>query len=153
MTGGDIWLASHGLLQRRATIWLRLARSLLVCSRLSLLNIGRDRRDSRIRMQTAAASEARDDFVVLTSASPSRAQTLLALGVVPAILAVVFCISRPFAGVQLRPIEAFVPIYVTAMFLNGLITAVILFAQFSIVRTRALLVIANGYLFLSLMAI
>jgi hypothetical protein len=78
---------------------------------------------------------------------------LLALGVVPGILAVIFCISRPFAGVQLRPVEAFVPFYVMAMFLNGLITAIILFAQFSILRTRALLVIANGYLFLALMAI
>jgi signal transduction histidine kinase len=104
-------------------------------------------------MQTAATTEAADDFAVLTGESPGPTQTLLALGVAPAILAIVFVISRPFAGVQLRPIEAFVPIYVTAMFLNGLITAVILFAQFSILRTRALLAIANGYLFLGLMTI
>jgi signal transduction histidine kinase len=61
--------------------------------------------------------------------------------------------SRPFASVQLRPIEAFVPFYATAMLLNGLLTAVILFAQFSALRVRALLVIANGYLFLSLMTV
>jgi Membrane-associated sensor, integral membrane domain len=104
-------------------------------------------------MQTTATPRSRDDFAVLTREAPIRRQVLFALGVVPGILAVVFCISRPFAGVQLRPIEALVPFYVTAMFLNGLITAVILFAQFSILRTRAILVIANGYLFLGLMAI
>jgi uncharacterized protein YbjQ (UPF0145 family) len=46
---------------------------------------------------------------------------------VPGISVAVFCISLPFPGVQLRPIESFVPIYVTVMFLNGLTTAVILF--------------------------
>src|SRR5262249_9477508 len=104
-------------------------------------------------MQATATTEARDDLAVLTGESPGRTQMLLALGVVPEIVAVLFFISVPFAGVQLCPIEAFVPFYVMAMFLNGLITAIILFAQFSILRTRALLVIGNGYLFLALMAI
>jgi hypothetical protein len=75
------------------------------------------------------------------------------LVVIPGLLVVVFCVARPLAGVQLPTIDAFVPIYVTAMFLNGLTTAVILFAQYSILRSRPLLVIANGYLFLGLMAI
>jgi signal transduction histidine kinase len=104
-------------------------------------------------MQTAETPGARDDLLVLTGASPSRAQKLLAFAVVPGILAVVFVISRPFAGVQLRAVDAFVPFYVTAIFVNNLITGVLLFAQFSIVRTRALLVIANGYVFGALMII
>jgi signal transduction histidine kinase len=104
-------------------------------------------------MQTTETSGAGDDFLVLTLASPSRAQKLLAFVVVPGILAVVFIISRPFAGVQLRAIDAFVPFYATAIFLNDLITGVLLFAQFSILRTRSLLVIANGYLFAGLMII
>lgn len=104
-------------------------------------------------MLTTATNEAGDDFADLTKGSPSRTQMLLALGVVPGILVAVFCISRPFAEVQLRAVDAFVPIYVTAMFLNGLTTAVILFAQYSILQTRSLLAIANGYLFLGLMAI
>jgi signal transduction histidine kinase len=104
-------------------------------------------------MQTTETSGAGDDLLVLTRALPSRTQKLLAFVVVPGILAVVFIISRPFAGVQLRAIDAFVPFYVTAIFLNNLITSVLLFAQFSILRTRALLVIANGYLFAGLMII
>jgi signal transduction histidine kinase len=94
-----------------------------------------------------------DDLLVLTRASPSRAQKLLAFAVVPGILALVFIVSRPFAGVQLRAIEAFVPFYVTFIFLNSLITGILLFAQFSILRTRALLAIASGYVFSALIII
>lgn len=104
-------------------------------------------------MQTTETSGAEDDLSVLTRESPSWTQKLLAFVVVPGILAVVFIISRPFAGVQLRTIDAFVPFYVTAILLNNLITGVLLFAQFSILRTRGLLVIANGYLFAGLMII
>jgi signal transduction histidine kinase len=104
-------------------------------------------------MQIPEAPAARDYLLVLTRASPSRAQKVLALAVVPGILAVVFIISRPFAGVQLPAVDAFIPFYVTAIFLNNLITSVLLFAQFSILRTRALLVIANGYVFSALMII
>jgi len=39
------------------------------------------------------------------------------------------------------------PAYATAIFVNDSITAVLLFAQFSILRSRALLAIASGYLF------
>jgi hypothetical protein len=104
-------------------------------------------------MQTTETPDARDDLSVLTMASPSRAQKLAAFAVVPGILAVVFIILRPFAGVQLRAVDAFVPFYVTAIFVNGLITGVLLFAQFSILRSRALLVIANGYVFSALMIV
>ncbi len=104
-------------------------------------------------MPTTETPGALDDLLVLTRALPSRTQKLLAFAVVPGILAVVFIVSRPFAGVQLRAVAAFVPFYVTAIFLNCLITGVLLFAQFSILRTRALLVIANGYLFSALMII
>jgi signal transduction histidine kinase len=114
------------------------------------------RRHSCLKVQALQTTEkpgARDDLLVLTRASPSRAQKLLAFAVVPGILAVVFIVSRPFAGVQLRAVDAFVPFYVTAIFLNCLITGVLLFAQFSILRSRALLVIANGYVFAALMII
>jgi signal transduction histidine kinase len=104
-------------------------------------------------LQTTETPGAGDDLVVLSMAPPGRTQRLLAFAVVPAILAVVFIVSRPFAAVQLREIDAFVPFYVTVIFLNDLITAVLLFAQFSILRTRALLVIASGYLFAALMQI
>jgi signal transduction histidine kinase len=100
-----------------------------------------------------AAANAGDDFLVLTKAPPGRAQKILALGVAPGFLIVTFAVLRPFAGVQLPAIEAFVPFYVTGICVNALITAVLLFAQFSILRTRGLLVIANGYVFSALIII
>jgi signal transduction histidine kinase len=47
----------------------------------------------------------------------------------------------------------FIPAYTTAMFFTGSITAIVLFAQFSILRSHALFVIASGYLFTSFMLI
>ena len=52
-----------------------------------------------------------------------------------------------------RPVAAFVPAYATAMFVCDSITAILLFAQFSILRSRAILVIASGYLFTALILI
>jgi signal transduction histidine kinase len=52
-----------------------------------------------------------------------------------------------FGGVQLGTIYSFVAVYTTGMFVTDLITAILLYAQFSILRSRAILVIASGYLF------
>jgi signal transduction histidine kinase len=90
---------------------------------------------------------------VLSSLPPGPAQKRLALAVVIA-LSVVFLVSAgPLATFQPAHVHAFVPAYAAAMFVTDSITAVLLFAQFSILRSRALLVIANGYLFTALVAI
>ena len=59
----------------------------------------------------------------------------------------------PFAGVPLAPVPAFVASYQSALALNDLITAVLLFSQFGILRSRALLLLASGYLFTAAAAI
>jgi signal transduction histidine kinase len=94
-----------------------------------------------------------DDVIVLTGAAPSHTQRLLALGVVPGLLILLFAVTRPFAGMQLPRVPAFVPIETSALFVIDLVTAVIFFSQFSILRSRALLIIANGYLFAALILI
>jgi len=69
-------------------------------------------------------------------------------------LLVAFLITEgPLSTIQLGRIDAFVPAYATAMFVNDSITAVLLFAQFSILRSRALLAISSGYLFTALILI
>ncbi len=89
-----------------------------------------------------------EERLILSTLAPGRAQTRLALAVVLAILGVFILISvGPFARVATRPIAAFVPAYATAMFVCDSITAILLFAQFSILRSRAILIIASGYLF------
>src|SRR6516165_6164977 len=62
-------------------------------------------------------------------------------------------VTWPFATVKLPAIPAFVPIVAAALFISYGVTAVLLFGQFSILRHRALLVIACGYLFSGLMAV
>ncbi|HEV3500027.1 MAG TPA: MASE4 domain-containing protein [Bradyrhizobium sp.] len=96
----------------------------------------------------------REQDFILSSLSPGRPQRRLALAVVLALL-VGFFITEvgPLSTIQLGRIDAFVPAYGTAMFVNDSITAVLLFAQFSILRSRSLLAIANGYLFTALMLI
>src|SRR5260370_778295 len=55
-----------------------------------------------------------------------------------------------FASVQLRQFDAFIPVSQTFICVNDLITSVLLIAQFVIVRWRAILVLASGYLFTAL---
>jgi hypothetical protein len=105
--------------------------------------------------RTAAASEeAREPDFILSSLSPGLAQKRLALGVVLVLLAVFFITaSGPLSAIRLPRIDAFIPAYASAMFVNDSITAVALFAQFSVLRSRALLAISNGYVFTALILI
>ena len=102
--------------------------------------------------RTAAVGPEEQHFI-LSSLSPGGAQKRLALAVVLA-FAIAFVITDGLLStIQLGRIEAFVPAYATAMFVTDLITAVLLFAQFAILRSRALLAIASGYLFTALIVI
>ncbi|WP_084030374.1 PAS domain S-box protein [Bradyrhizobium paxllaeri] len=73
--------------------------------------------------------------------------------VVVCVSAVLFAIAVPFAGVPLPPMPAFVASYQSALAINDLITTVLLFSQFAITRSRALLLLASGYLFTAMAAI
>src|SRR5712671_6558762 len=94
-----------------------------------------------------------DQPLTLAALPPGRAQKRLALAIVLASLVAFFITAGPLSTFQLGRIDAFVPAYGTSIFVNDLITAVLLFNQFAILRSRALLVIASGYLFTALMVI
>ena len=64
-----------------------------------------------------------------------------------------YLVIGPFGGMQLGAIHSFVAVYTTAMFVTDSITAILLYAQFSILRSRAILVIASGYLFTALLIV
>ena len=92
--------------------------------------------------------------LILSSLSPGPVQKRLALAIVLGISVVfILIIAGPFHGVRLGRLDAFIPAYVTAMFVNDSITAILLYAQFFILRSRAILVIASGYLFMALVLI
>src|SRR6202171_6490431 len=103
-------------------------------------------------VKTAAVVPEGQHFI-LSSLSPSPARRRLALAVLLALVAAFLTTEGLLSTIQLGRIEAFVPAYATAMFVSDLITAVLLFAQFSILRSRALLAIASGYLFTALIII
>jgi hypothetical protein len=94
-----------------------------------------------------------EQHFVLSNLSPSLAQTRLALAVLLALVAAFVVTAGPLSAIQLGRIDAFIPAYAAAMLVIDSITAVLLFAQFSILRSRALLVIASGYLFTALILI
>jgi len=91
--------------------------------------------------------------LVLSNLSPSAAQRRLALGVVLVLLVVFVIVAGPLWTLPLRRIDAFIPAYGTAIFVIDSITAALLFAQFSVLRSGALLALANGYLLTALIAI
>jgi signal transduction histidine kinase len=104
-------------------------------------------------MVNTAAVVPEEHHFILATLAPSRTQSRLALAVVLALLVAFFITIGPLSTIQLGRIDAFVPAYATAIFVIDSITAVLLFAQFSILRSRALFVIASGYLFTALIVI
>jgi len=88
-------------------------------------------------------------FVSTVPAGPGERRLALATAVASG---VVFVVVVPFATIPLAPLWPFIPMYQSALIVNDGITAVLLFAQFAFLRSRALLVLAAGYLFTALMA-
>jgi len=90
--------------------------------------------------------------VFLSLMPARRGESNLALTVVLVSIAA-FVIAAPFATEKLARVDAFIPIYQSALAICDLITAVLLFGQYSILRRRALLVLASGYLFTAAMVV
>jgi signal transduction histidine kinase len=94
-----------------------------------------------------------DHHFVLTSLAPGTAQKRFALCIVLGLLVALYLITGPLAGIRLGEVPAFVAVYATAMFVTDAITAILLYTQYSILRSRAILVIASGYLFAALIIV
>jgi hypothetical protein len=89
---------------------------------------------------------------VFPSSAPAGVNDLCLACAVALISLLIFGAAVPFARVSLIEVHAFIPIYQSALTVNDVITCVLLFAQFTIVRSRGLLVLACGYLFTAVMA-
>ena len=88
----------------------------------------------------------RNIFLSTLPATAGRSRRA-AVVVVVGISLVLFALVVPYAGIPLTPVPAFVAAYQSALAINDVITAVLLLSQFAILRSRALLVLAAGYLF------
>jgi PAS domain S-box-containing protein len=98
-------------------------------------------------MQTA---DERNIFLsTLPATSRDRARAFAVVGV----STVLFVIAAIYARVPLAAVPAFIASYQSALAINDLITAILLYSQFAILRSRALLLLASGYLFTSAAAV
>lgn len=88
----------------------------------------------------------------LIKLQPSSRQNRVALAAVAA-LAVAVAAVAPFAATPLPRSAAFIPFLNATILVTDLITAILLFVQFSISRLRGLLVLSGGYLFTALIVI
>jgi two-component system sensor histidine kinase/response regulator len=95
-----------------------------------------------------AAAPADSPAFLLTQPA-GRAERIRALAVL-LVSAALFAVLAPMAKLPLLPVAAFMAIYETALVVLDLITAVVLFGQYRILRSRALLVLGSGYLFTAL---
>src|SRR6266403_1767221 len=111
-----------------------------------------DRRSTQGSRQSMAGGTAEGRRVFVSTLPAGPGERRLALAVVFVSLAI-FLSAAPFAKLPLGQVWAFIPIYQSALVVNDLITAVLLFGQFGFLRSRALLVLASGYLFTAFMAV
>jgi PAS domain S-box-containing protein len=94
-----------------------------------------------------------DDHGIFLSTMPATSRDRAVAVAVVGVSFVLFVCVLPFAGTALAPVPAFVASYQSALAINDLITALLLFSQFVILRWWALLLLASGYLFTAAAAI
>jgi signal transduction histidine kinase len=96
--------------------------------------------------------DAQRDFPIVVATMPvSALQRRAALALITFLIVASLAVA-PFASTQLPQVDAFVPVLQTVMCVVDLITSVLLFAQYSIVPKRAVLVLASGYVLSGLFA-
>jgi PAS domain S-box-containing protein len=96
-------------------------------------------------------SAGRERVFLSTLPAESRDRRIAA-GVVVLSIAI-FAVLAPFARVAMPQVPAFIPVYQSATAICDLITAVMLFGQYSILRSRGLRFLACGYLFTAAMVV
>ena len=95
-------------------------------------------------------SEINAHFLATLPPGPKERATARTMVAVSALL---FCILLPFAKLPLTQNPTFIPVYETLLVVIDLITAVLLLGQYRILRSRALLCLASGYLFAACMEV
>src|ERR1700746_3600552 len=98
------------------------------------------------RLPEAGAGQ---DFpLIIATMPPTARQRAIAVGII-ILLTVTVAAIAPFASIQLPQVNAFIPVLQTVVSAADLVTAMLLFAQFSIQPQRAILALASGYVFSS----
>src|SRR5712672_152170 len=90
--------------------------------------------------------EGQDFPLVIATMPATESQRTIAVGII-ILLTVAAAVIAPFASIQVAQVDAFIPVLQTVVSVADLVTAVLLFAQFSIQPQLALLALASGYIF------
>jgi signal transduction histidine kinase len=90
--------------------------------------------------------------LILSVHPASRRDWRLAGGVI-VVSTLAFLAAVPFAKVHLAAVPGFILVYQSALVVNDLITALLLFGLFTMGRSRALLALASGYTFTAFVAV
>jgi signal transduction histidine kinase len=101
-------------------------------------------------MGTVPETEQRQAFLSTERASPVEkrfARLVVGLSLMA------FIVGMPFVRIPLAQMPAFIPGYEAALWINDTLTAALLFSQFVRLQSRALLLLAAGYLFDALMVV
>ena len=101
-------------------------------------------------MITGPQSDRADTWLV--NLPPTPRQSRIALFVAVALL-IGLGATAPFADAPLPRIDALIPAIEIAVIITDFITAALLFSQYRIYHSRALLALASGYLFTALIII
>ncbi|HEX6735671.1 MAG TPA: sensor domain-containing diguanylate cyclase [Azonexus sp.] len=89
-------------------------------------------------------------FLSTLTASPGERRLA---GMVLLLSLLIFALLAPFAKVPLIPLGAFIPAYESSLVVLDLITVALLGGQYLTFHSRALLVLASGYLFTALITV
>ncbi|WP_068028104.1 MASE4 domain-containing protein [Rhodoplanes sp. Z2-YC6860] len=103
-------------------------------------------------MAAEHANISEEELIFASSLSPGRVQKRAALLIAFGILAAFFIIIS-LSNNEQRPFPGFILVFVSSMLVCDFITAILLFSQYSILRSPAILVVANGYVFTALILI
>jgi signal transduction histidine kinase len=98
------------------------------------------------------AQEPDHDFPVVISTTPASAAERRVAFALTVFLFIIFGIVTPFARVPLPRVDAFIPVIQTVVCIAELVTAILLFAQYSIQPQLGLLALASGYVLSGLFA-
>jgi signal transduction histidine kinase len=92
------------------------------------------------------------DLPTVIAAMPISARERRTVFGIIIVVAIIDVITILFGNVQLARVDAFIPVIQTVMCVVDLITAALLFAQYSIHPARGVLAVASGYVFSGLFA-
>jgi PAS domain S-box-containing protein len=96
--------------------------------------------------------EAGDDRNIFLSTLPATSLDHKIARWIVCVSAILFAGALPFYRLPLPQIPAFIASYQSALAISDLITTILLFSQFALLRSRALVLLASGYLFTAIAA-